>query len=246
MKVQEQANPNLPPVERGLTWRCASILSTGGAAVRVQDQGQALKHQVQWCSSWRDEPSMDGARVARTLSRTSTSPGQDVRAAEVRAVLGVGKQFSRRDFRRVDTNDLSGCRPAVGDLAGAGSTPTSHIMALRRACRRRSPTAAPSSGSTWEPGTTPLFAALPLLAQEKIKKSTQYQKDHLPARRWNFPPDEEGRQRPPSGRPPRWTSGTGRVVRLTFTSWQAPPRERLLVEDGESRLLLECGSPSAG
>ncbi len=215
MKVQEQAKPNLPPVERGLTWRCASILSTGGGScASTRPRASAINTRSSGVRAGGRDHRGGGARVARTLSRTSLHPRQDVRAAEVRAVL-AGQTVSDETFGESTPTTCRDAGQLSVILQRAGSTPTSTHHGPAKACRRRSQRCPIIRFDLGALGRR-RFRRAPTTGPGEDKEVHPVPEGHLPARRWNFPPDEEGRQRPPSGRPPRWTSGTGRCVRLTF------------------------------
>ena len=93
----------------------------------------------------------------------------------------LGKTFTDDEFRELDTNDLVGT-PAQLSVVLNESGEYANIDTIMQLPRGM---AAPSPASAlirydMEPWDDAAFAALPDWAQEMIKKSTQYQKLHVP------------------------------------------------------------------
>lgn len=214
MKVKNRAKPNLPPVEPGVYLAvCIHSIDLGEQLCEYKDKGKRYNNQVQLVFELAGETiEVDGARVARTLSRTFNFTRGKNGGLRKFVQSWLGKQFSDETFGEFDTNDLVGMPAQLSVILSESGEYANidTIMALPKGLPAPKPTL-PLIRFDLEPWDDAAFAALPDWAQEKIKKSTQYQKGHLPAETVDFPPEEEGKTAAPVGQAPQVDTGTGEV-----------------------------------
>ena len=205
MKIKDRAKPKLPPVEPGVYVAiCIGVIDLG-----EQYSEKFKKYSNDVKIIWElvgVTAEVDGEQKPRQLSR-------DFRIAlskksTLRAVLSSwnGRQYTDDEFRELDLFDQLGlpCQLNVvlndtGEYANVDS-----VIPLPRGM----PVPTTSSAllrwdmDEWDDKA---FEELPEWAQEKIKKSTQYQQMHAPSDPVDFPP---GGAAAPSAAPAPITSPT--------------------------------------
>lgn len=188
MKIKDRAKPKLPPVEPGVYVAiCIGVIDLGE---QYSEKFQKYSNDVKIV--WElvgVTAEVDGEQKPRQLSR-------DFRIAlskksTLRTVLSSwnGRQYTDDEFRELDLFDQLGlpCQLNVvlndtGEYANVDS-----VIPLPRGM----PVPTTSSALLrWDMDqwSDEAFGELPEWAQEKIKKSTQYQQMHAPSDPVDFPP----------------------------------------------------------
>lgn len=183
MKVKDRARPKLPPVEPGVYIAvCVHSIDLGEQLCEYKDKSSSYNNQVQLVFELIDETiEIDGKQEPRTLSRTFNFTQSKNGGLRKFVQSWMGKTFSDEAFAEFDTNDLVGM-PAQLSVVLSESGEYANIDAIMQLPKGM---AAPTPVSQLirydiEPWDDAAFAALPDWAQEKVKKSTQYQKLHVP------------------------------------------------------------------
>lgn len=224
MKVKNRAKPKLPPVEPGVYLAvCVHSIDLGEQLCEYKDKGKSYNNQVQLVFELAGETvEVDGEQLPRTLSRTFNFTRGKNGGLRKFVQSWLGRQFSDEAFGELDTNDLVGVPAQLsvvlnesGEYANIDA-----VMALPKGMPAPKPTL-PLIRFDLEPWDDAAFEALPDWAREKLKKSTQYQKLHLPAETVDFPPEEAGQAETagqaagtavnPTGAGVRVDAGTGEV-----------------------------------
>lgn len=205
MKIKDRAKPKLPPVEPGVYVAiCIGVIDLG-----EQYSEKFKKYSNDVKIIWElvgITAEVDGEQKPRQLSRDFHIAMS--KKSTLRAVLSSwnGRQYTDDEFRELDLFDQLGlpCQLNVvlndtGEYANVDS-----VIPLPRGM----PVPTTSSAllrwdmDEWDDKT---FEELPEWAQEKIKKSTQYQQMHAPSDPVDFPP---GGAAAPSAAPAPITSPT--------------------------------------
>lgn len=182
MKVKNRVKPKIPPVEPGV-YNAVCVYSIDlGKHLCEYNGSKSYKNQVTLGFELIGETvEIDGKQEPRTLSRTLNFTRSPLGGLRKFVQSWLGKTFSDEAFAEFDTNDLVGLPAQLsvilnesGEYANIDS-----IMQLPKG------TPAPQAVSPLirfdlEPWDDAAFEKLPDWAQEKIKKSTQYQKLHPP------------------------------------------------------------------
>lgn len=185
MKVKDRAKPKLPPVEPGVYIAvCVHSIDLGEQLCEYKDKSSSYNNQVQLVFELIGETiEIDGKQEPRTLSRTLNFTQSKNGGLRKFVQSWLGKTFSDESFAEFDTNDLVGL-PAqlsvilneTGEYANIDT-----IMQLPKGMQAPAATL-PLIRFDMEPWNDEAFAQLPEWAQEKVKKSTQYQKLHVPTK----------------------------------------------------------------
>ena len=183
MKVKNRARPKLPPVEPGVYIAvCVYSIDLGEQLCEYKDKTKSYNNQVRLGFELIGETvEIDGKQEPRVLSRTLNFTQSKNGGLRKFVQSWLGKTITDDEFRELDTNDLVGT-PAQLSVVLNESGEYANIDTIMQLPRGM---AAPSPASTlirydMEPWDDDAFAALPDWAQEMIKKSTQYQKLHIP------------------------------------------------------------------
>lgn len=183
MKVKDRAKPKLPPVAPGVYISvCVYSIDLGEQLCEYKDKGKSYKNQVQLVFELVGETvETDGRQEPRTLSRTFNFSQSKNSGLRKFVQSWLGKTFSDDAFADFDTNALVGM-PAQLSVILNESEEYANIDAIMQL-----PKGMPTPEATlplirfdMEPWDDAAFAQLPDWAQEKVKKSTQYQKLHAP------------------------------------------------------------------
>jgi len=183
MKVKNRAKPKLPPVEPGVYIAvCVHSIDLGEQLCEYKDKGKSYNNQVRLVFELIGETvEIDGKQQPRTLSRTLNFTQSKNGGLRKFIQSWLGKTFSDEAFADFDTNDLVGM-PAQLSVILNESGEYANIDTIMRL-----PKGMPVPHATlplirfdMEPWNDATFAQLPDWVQEKIKKSTQYQKLHVP------------------------------------------------------------------
>lgn len=196
LKVKDRAKPKLPPVEPGVyIGICVGVIDLGE---QYSEKFKNYRNEVQIVWELVGETvEVDGEQKPRQLSRTFSVAAS--KKSNLRGFLSGwnGVQYSDEQFQEFDLFEQAGkvCQLNVvlndtGEYANVDS-----VIPLPKGMPAPATQTAPILWSMDE-WTDDGFAALPEWVQEKIKKSTQYQKLHTPTDKVDFPEDR------PSGSAP--------------------------------------------
>ena len=183
MKIKDRAKPKLPPVPGGTYLAvCVYAVEIGEQLCEYKDKGKNYYNQVMLGFELNGVTiEADGKTEPRLLGRTFNVVTGKNSALRKFVSAWKAKEYTDEEFGELDTCDLVG-EPAMlnvvlnetGEYANIES-----IMQLPNGFPR--PTAiSPLIRFDIKPWDQGAFDSLPEWMQEKIKKSTQYQKDHAP------------------------------------------------------------------
>ena len=185
MKIRDKVKPSLPPLPGGTYLGiCVYSIALGEQLCEFKDKGKSYNNQVmlgfEICGHTVE---IDGKQEPRTLGRTFNIAKS--KNAGLRKFLGAweARELSDDEFLDADTNDYVG-RPAFLTVVLNETGEYSNIDAI-------APLPAglpidvpqpvgPLIRFDMEPWDQKQFESLPEWAQEKVKKSTEYQKEHAP------------------------------------------------------------------
>lgn len=185
MKIRDKVKPSLPPLPGGTYLGiCVYSIALGEQLCEFKDKGKSYNNQVmlgfEICGHTVE---VDGKQEPRTLGRTFNIAKS--KNAGLRKFLGAweARELSDDEFLDADTNDYVG-RPAFLTVVLNETGEYSNIDAIAP-LPSGLPIDVPQPISTlirfdMEPWDQKLFESLPEWAKEKVKKSTEYQKDHAP------------------------------------------------------------------
>lgn len=187
MRIGDRAKPRIPPVEPGVYMAVCVHSIELGEQLSEKSKGYAPKVLLGF-ELIGEIIEIDGKAEPRTLSRTFTvATGQNSGLRKF-VESWLGKKYSTEDeFKNVNTNDLVGV-PAqlsvvlndTGEYANIDG-----IMQLPKGMPAPQATA-PQICFDIDPWSDEAFQSLPEWAQERIKKSSQYQKEHTPTDKVDF------------------------------------------------------------
>ena len=190
LKVKDWAKPKLPPVEPGVYIAvCVGVVNLGE---QYSEKFKSYRPEVQFIWELAGETvEVDGETKPRQLSRAFTFSAS--KKGNLRGFISSwnGVQYSDEQFGEVDLFNQVGraCQLNVvlndtGEYANVDS-----VIPLPKGMPAPTTDTPPIlwNMDEWDDEK---FAALPDWVQEKIKKSTQYQKDHTPTDAVDFPAPE--------------------------------------------------------
>ena len=184
MKIKDRAKPSLPPVPGGTYMAvCVYSIDIGEQLCEFKDKGKSYNNQVMLGFELAGVTiEIDGKQEPRTLGRTFNVAKSKNAALRKFVSAWNAKEYSDEEFMEMDTNELVG-KPAMLNVVLNESGEYSNIESVMQV-----PVGFPAPQATlplirfdMEPWDQKAFEALPEWAQERIKKSTQYQKEHAPA-----------------------------------------------------------------
>lgn len=183
MKVKNRAKPKLPPVEPGpYIAVCVHSIDLGEQLCEYKDKGKSYNNQVQLVFELIGETvEIDGKPEPRTLSRTFNFARGRNGGLRKFVQTWLGKTFSDEAFAEFDTNDLVGMPAQLSVILNESGEYANidTIMQLPKGMPAPKATL-PLIRFDMEPWDDAAFEQLPDRAKERIKKSTQYQKLHVP------------------------------------------------------------------
>jgi len=183
MKVKDRARPKLPPVEPGVYIAvCVYSIDLGEQLCEYKDKTKSYSNQVKLGFELIGESvEIDGKQEPRILGRTLNFARSKNGGLRKFVQSWLGKTFTDDEFNELDTNDLVGKAAQLsvvlnetGEYANIDT-----IMQLPKGVAAPTPVS-PLIRYDMEPWDDAAFTALPDWAQEQIKKSSQYQKLHVP------------------------------------------------------------------
>lgn len=183
MKVKTGVKPSLPPVPGGTYLAvCVYSIDIGEQLCEFKDKGKSYNNQVLLGFELQGVTvEIDGKQEARTLSRTFNIAKS--KNAALRKFVGAweAKEYTDEEFLELDTNDLVG-KPAMLNVVLNESGEYSNIesiMQIPMGFPMPQPTL-PLIRFDMDPWDQTAFEQLPEWAQERVRKSTQWQKEHSP------------------------------------------------------------------
>lgn len=202
MKVKDKARPAIPPVEPGVyIGICVGVIDLGE---QYSEAFKKYSNDVQFVWELVGETvEVDGERKPRQLSRTFSVSAS--KKSNLRKFLGSwnGKQYTDAEFGEVDMFDQlgKGCQLQVVLSEDGQYSNIDNVMSLPKGMPAPA-TDAPFVKWDMDAWDDAVFETLPEWVQEKIKKSTQYQKMHTPTDKVEFEePAQVGEQPKAEGCP---------------------------------------------
>lgn len=183
MKIKTGVKPSLPPVPGGTYLAvCVYSIAIGEQLCEFKDKGKSYNNQVMLGFELQGiTVEIDGKQEPRTLGRTFNIAKS--KNAALRKFVGAweAKEYTDEEFLELDTNDLVG-KPAMLNVVLNESGEYSNIesiMQIPMGFPVPQPTL-PLIRYDMEPWDQAAFEKLPEWAQDRIKKSTEWQKEHAP------------------------------------------------------------------
>ena len=185
MKIRDKVKPTLPPIPGGTYLGiCVYSIALGEQLCEYEGKSKGYYNQVmlgfEICGRTVE---IDGKQEPRVLSKTfNATKGKK---SGLRKFLGAweAKELTDDEYLDSDTNDYVG-RPAFLTVVLNETGEYSNIDGIAP-LPTGLPIEVPSPMSPlirfdMEPWDQKLFESLPEWAQERVKKSTEYQKEHAP------------------------------------------------------------------
>lgn len=190
MKIKDRAKPKLPPIEPGTYLAaCVGIIDLGEQYSEMfKSFSPKLQIVFEICG---ETVTVDGEEQPRQLSKDFTFSAS--KKSNLRGFLSTwaGKNYSDEEFSELEIFDFLGkpCQLSVVLNETKEYANIQGILGLPKGLAAPPPTI---PFITWDMDQwdDAAFEQLPEWVQEKIKKSTQYQKDHAPKDELKIP--EEG------------------------------------------------------
>ena len=195
LKVKDRAKPKLPPVEPGVYLAvCVGVIDLGE---QYSEKFKNYRNEVQFVWELAGETvEVDGEQKRRQLSRTFSVAAS--KKSNLRGFLGGwnGVQYSDEQFQDLDLFGQAG-RPCQLNVVLNDTGEYANVDSVIPLPKGVPAPQAVSPTILWnmDEWSDEKFSALPDWVQEKIKKSTQYQKDHTPTDSVDFPVETSGPQR---------------------------------------------------
>lgn len=187
LKVKDRAKPKLPPVEPGVYLAvCVGVIDLGE---QYSEKFKNYRNEVQFVWELAGETvEVDGEQKPRQLSRTFSVAAS--KKSNLRGFLGGwnGVQYSDEQFQDLDLFGQAG-RPCQLNVVLNDTGEYANVDSVIPLPKGMPAPQAVSPTILWnmDEWSDEKFSALPDWVQEKIKKSTQYQKDHTPTDPVDFP-----------------------------------------------------------
>ena len=194
LKVKDRAKPKLPPVEPGVYLAvCVGVIDLGE---QYSEKFKNYRNEVQFVWELAGETvEVDGEQKPRQLSRTFSVAAS--KKSNLRGFLGGwnGVQYSDEQFQDLDLFGQAG-RPCQLNVVLNDTGEYANVDSVIPLPKGVPAPQAVSPTILWnmDEWSDEKFSALPDWVQEKIKKSTQYQKDHTPTDSVDFPVETSGPQ----------------------------------------------------
>lgn len=183
MKIKNRAKPKTPPVEPGIYIAvCVHSIDLGEQLIEKKGEAPRLNNQVTLTFELVGETmEVDGKTRARDLSRTFNVCYSKNGALRKFVQSWLGKAFSDEAFAEFDTNDLVGRAAQLSVIHSENGEYANIDAALPLPKGMPAPKATlPLIRFDLEPWDAAAFQALPDWARDRVKRSTQYQEDHVP------------------------------------------------------------------
>lgn len=196
MKAKDKIKPRQPAVEAGsYLATCVGVYGIGEQPKQYKDQ-KTVSYEEQIVFMFElsgQEYERDGEMAPVMLSTWGMKFTASQNGKLRKFLKSWGKDFSSdADFGEFEMFSMLGASAMLGvEVSESGYNNINSIMPLPKGMPDPSPTVALQSFdvSEWDEHTP--FEELPEWIQNKIKESTQYQKQHAPADKVDFPKEDE-------------------------------------------------------
>lgn len=181
-KIKDRAKPTIPPVAPGTyTAICVHAIEIGEQLVKFKDKSNYIKQVMYVFELVGEFIEVDGEKQPRTLSRTFNFSKSEKSSLRKFVESWHGKKFSNEEFAWFDTNDMVGKEAMIGVVLNDTGEYANidSVMGIPKGMSVGQPQSKLIRFDI-DPWSQAAFDELPEWAQERIKKSTQYQKDHAP------------------------------------------------------------------
>ena len=180
MKIKDRAKPKLPPIEPGVYMAvCVGVIDLG------EQYSEMFKSYNNKCMIVWEIPGetieVDGEQKPRQLSKEFTIASSNKSNLRKFIESWNGKSYSDEEFGEIDLFDQIGkaCQLNVVLNSTGEYANVDNLMPIPKGFPAPT-TATPPIKWDIQKWDDTVFETLPEWIQEKIKKSTEYQKDHAP------------------------------------------------------------------
>lgn len=186
MKIKDKTRPSIPPVEPGVyIGICVAVIDLGE---QYSENFKKYSNDVQFVWELVGETiEVDGEQKPRQLSRTFSVAAS--KKSNLRKFLSSwnGKQYTDAEFGEIDLFDQlgRGCQLQVVLSEDGQYSNIDNVMSIPKGMPVPK-TDTPYIKWDMDAWDDAVFATLPEWVQEKIQKSTQYQKIHTPEDKVEF------------------------------------------------------------
>lgn len=180
MKIKDRAKPKMPPIEPGVYIAiCVGVIDLGE---QYNDKFKSYSNKVQFVWEIPDITiDVDGEKKPRQISKDFTVSSS--KKSSLRAYLSSwnGKTYTDDEFLELDIFDQIG-KPCQLQIALNETGEYANVDNLMQLPKGFPVPTSETKAVLWdmEKWNDELFSQLPEWVQDKIKKSTQYQKEHAP------------------------------------------------------------------
>lgn len=180
MKIKDKAKPRLPAMEGGVYLGiCIGVIDLGE---QYSELFKKYSNKLQFVFEFPTETvDVDGKQEPRQLSKEFNISAS--KKASIRAFLSSwnGKNYSDEEFAEVELFDQLG-KACMVNVVLSENGEYSNIESVMPLLKGMTVPESKTELIRWDMDAwdDELFQKLPEWVQEKIKKSTQYQKDHAP------------------------------------------------------------------
>jgi len=183
MKIRNRAKPKIPPVDPGVYIAvCVHSIDLGEQMREEKGKAPTFSNQVVLTFELVGETmEVDGKTKPRDLSRTFNVSRSKNGSLRKFVQSWMGKAFSDEAFWEFDTNDLVGQAAQLSVIHSENGEYANIDAALPLPKGMPAPKATlPLIRFDLEPWDAAAFEALPDWAKERVKRSSQYQDEHIP------------------------------------------------------------------
>ena len=181
MRIKDKAKPKLPAMEPGVYMGiCMGVIDLGE---QYSELFKKYSNKIQFVFEFPTETvEVDGKQEPRQLSKEFTISAS--KKASLRSFLSAwnGKNYSDEEFAEVELFDQLG-KACMVNVVLSENGEYSNIESVMPLIKGMPVPESHTAHIKWDMDAwdDEVFQKLPEWVQEKIKKSTQYQKDHAPA-----------------------------------------------------------------
>lgn len=187
MKIKDRARPKLPPVAAGsYVAVCIGVIDLGE---QYSEKFKNYANKVQIVFELPGETiEVDGKQEPRQLSREFSIATRKNSGLRMFLSAWNGKTYTDEEFLELDMFDQIG-RPALLNVVLNETGEYANIEAAIQVPKGIPAPVSSTAPIRWDMDAwdDAVFQTLPEWVQEKIKRSTQYQKDHLPKEALQIP-----------------------------------------------------------
>ena len=180
MKIKDRAKPKTPPVEPGVYMAvCVGVIDLG-EQYSEKFKSYSNKVKIVWAIP-SETIEIDGKTEERQLSKEFTFSLSKKGSLRTFLESWAGKSFTDDEFAEMDIFSVLG-KPCQLQVVLNETKEYSNVANLMQLPKGMPAPASQTPFITWdmEAWDDVAFEKLPEWTKEQIKKSTQYQKDHVP------------------------------------------------------------------